>query len=150
VNVPLARRRALRRAVLYGALLLALGGVAAYFHHSPQRDLDGLVATITAVDGERRFFRHEAAVIGFHAHRGWTLTLYVGDTSRFAPADFLVLRRLDGVLDGELLTNGDAAQQSMRAVRLEGASLDAYLATCGLDLSGLDALHQRRLAAAGK
>lgn len=147
MNVPARPRpRALQRVALYGALLLALAGGAAWLQPSPQRDLDRLVGVVSRA--ERGMFFHDgSAAIGFHIDRGWTLTIYVGDVARFAPADFLVLRRLDGRLDGELLVHG---RDAMIATALQGAALDAYLERSGLDLTGLDALHQRRVAAAGK
>jgi hypothetical protein len=123
---------------LYPLLILAGSCSLAAVHRDPQDDVDDLVLTIR--DAERRlFYRAGAANVGLFPGRGWTLTVYVGDTRRYGPGTFLVLTRLDGRLAGELLSEPYGESGAMGRAALSGTSLDVYLRRAGLDLSGLDA-----------
>jgi hypothetical protein len=86
------------------------------------------------------FLREGGASIGVFPGRGWTLTVFVGDTARYEPASFLVIKRLDGALVGELLAPppGEGEATHFRQLDLNGAALAAYLGRAQLDLAALD------------
>lgn len=127
------------RAWLYPLALLGASCTLAALEPDPQGDLDGLVAKVMADDGDANFFRHEQAVVGLFPGRGWTLTLFVGRTRRFAPAGYLVLTRIDGALRAELLSARFGRPGPIEEAALVAGPLEAYLARAALDLRGLDA-----------
>jgi hypothetical protein len=119
----------------------------AALERDPQDDVNGLAAAVDG-GGTRGLFRHERAALGVFPRRGWTLTLYVGDTRRFAPGTFLVLTRVDGHLTGELiLDHVDGRAGTLEQVALTSGALDTYLARAALDLRGLDRAVSARFAA---
>lgn len=123
---------------VYPLLILAASCSLAAAQRDPQDDVDDLVATMR--DTERQlFYRAGGANVGLFPGRGWTLTVYVGDTRRYGPGTFLVLTRLDGRLAGELLTDSRGGSGVMEQAALSGTTLDVYLRRAGLDLAGLDA-----------
>lgn len=149
---PSPRRRVPRRAWLY-PLLLVLGACwVGSLRRDPQDDLDALVARLHTCDRDARFQPLSGGAVGVLGARGWTLTLYVGDTSRYAPATFLYLTRIDSVLQGELLADGPADGGGFRQQDLQGAALAEYLARADLDLTALDHVVSTRWGApeAGK
>lgn len=123
---------------LYPVLVLAASCSLAAAQRDPQDDLDDLVVDLRRT--ERPGFRRAGgANIGLFPGRGWTLTMYVGDTRRYGPGAFLVLTKLDGRLTGELLGEPGDDPGALSQVALSGAALEVYLRRSGLDLSGLDA-----------
>lgn len=123
---------------IYPLLILAGSCSLAAAQRDPQDDVDDLVVTMR--ESERRlFYRAGGANVGLFPGRGWTLTVYVGDTRRYGPGTFLVLTRLDGRLAGELLTDPRGESGVMGQAALSGTTLDVYLRRAGLDVSGLDA-----------
>ncbi len=135
------------RTWVYPFLLMGASCTLAALERDPQDDVNGLTAVVDA-GGSRGFFRHERAALGVFPRRGWTLTLYVGDTRRFAPGTFLVLTRVDGHLTGELILDGvDGTPGPLEQIALTGGGLDTYLARAALDLRGLDRAVSARFGA---
>lgn len=128
---------------IYPLLVLAASCSLAAAQRDPQDDLDDLVIAVRA--SERGFYREGGANIGVFTGRGWTLTMYVGDTRRYGPGTFLVLTKLDGQLGGELLTMPAADSGAILGQALAGPDLDLYLRRTGLDLTGLEAALQARV-----
>lgn len=126
------------RAWAFPLLLVAASCALAALERDPQDDVDGLVALAARDTRGRSFYHHEKAALGVLGDRGWTLTLYVGDTRRFAPAVYLVLTRVDGHLRGELILDEVRPTGRIDQVELGPQALEAYLARATLDLRGLD------------
>lgn len=126
------------RAWVYPFLLMGASCTLAALERDPQDDLDGLVSVVSASSSKRSFYRHERAAIGVFPGRGWTLTLYVGDTRRFAPGTYLVLTRIDGQLSGELILEEVRDFGPLEQMALPPGTLEPYLARAALDLRGLD------------
>jgi hypothetical protein len=121
---------------VYPLLILAASCTLAATQRDPQDDVDDLATVVR--DSAQLFHRCDGANIGLFPGRGWTLTVYVGDTRRYGPGSFLVLTKVDGRLGGELMSM-PAASGPMTTVALTGTTLDVYLRRAGLDLTGLDA-----------
>lgn len=135
------------RTWLYPLLLMGASCTLAALERDPQDDLDRVVALVDDGGGQGSFFRHERAVVGVFPRRGWTLTLYVGDTRRYAPGTYVVLSRIDGRLTGELILDEVREFGPLEQVTLDAAGLDAYLARSALDLRGLDGAVRARFGA---
>jgi len=99
--------------------------------------VDEIAALVAADDGRQVVYQNEGAFFSAFPERGYTLTLYVGSDERFAPAQFLVLSRVDGVGEGQLMIPNPGGERSASET-FRGAALDAYLARVELDLSALD------------
>lgn len=137
------------RVWVYPVVLLGASCTLAALERDPQDDLDGLVAVVERGAERGLFFRHERAALGVFPRRGWTLTLYVGDTRRFAPGTYLVLTRIDGRLSGELILEEVGEPGPLDQETLSPDRLDAYLARSALDLRGLDGVAAARFGAPG-
>ena len=135
------------RTWVYPFLLMGASCTLAALERDPQDDVDGLVAVVDD-GGAGGFFRHERAALGVFPGRGWTLTLYVGDTRRFAPGTYVVLTRVDGHLRGELILDAvDGTSGPLEQTALTGVGLDTYLTRAGLDLRDLDRAVSARFGA---
>jgi len=122
---------------LYVLLLVAGFGLTfALLQREPQTDVDHLAQQVLDSPEPLAFYRYGGASLGLYGRRGYSLSLYVGDTSRFS-CRFLVLTRFDGQLHGELMRTQGREGVSM----LDGARLEAYLRRCQLDLSAIDRAH---------
>jgi hypothetical protein len=130
--------------IVYTLLLAGGAAVLASLRRDPQRDLDHLTARVRDDATGARFFRADSAAVGLLPGHGWTATLWVGDQRGLAPADFLVLTRMDGALTGELLLDGPGGGH-MGSIVLRGPELAAYLDRGGLAVGGLDAACLARL-----
>lgn len=131
-------RSAWRRIPAYGALLvLGLLGTSAALARDPQTEVDTLAELVIERPVGRVFYRYRGASLGLYGDHGYSLTVFVGRTERFAPAKFLIVSRLDGRLQAELLNHHGVAG----VARISGARLDAYLKRCRLDLSGIERAH---------
>lgn len=141
------RRRDAWRPWLYPLILLTASGTLAALERDPQHEVDG-VAEVALQADDGLFFRHEAAALGMLPGHGWTLTVYVKDTRRFAPASFLVVTRLGERLRGELILDEVGPGGELCSEPLEGAGLDRYLNRSLLDLRSIERTFQARYAVA--
>lgn len=153
-DAPRPRRKvpALRLA-LY-ALLLAAGLPAALWSgrpNDPTVDIAALVEA-TRTPGPSSY-RSEGASLFLAGEHGWTLCVYTGSAPRYR-ADFLVVRRQEGVLSVELITDPRAAghvatapQTAMTEVHLAGQAAVEYLARVELSVAPFDALVGRAAVA---
>jgi hypothetical protein len=113
----------------------------------PAVDIAG-VLTAAAAPG-RTTYRSGAASLFLNGGRGWTLSVYTGAAARFE-ADFVVVRRFDGVLTVDLLLDPRAAGHvsaeeftGMPELRLAGPEAVAYLARVGIAPASFDAVAGR-------
>ncbi|MCO5166060.1 MAG: hypothetical protein M9894_06795 [Planctomycetes bacterium] len=143
---PAPRPRVVWRTWLYPIVLLAASGSLAALERDPQHEVDA-VAQVAARAEEGLFFHHEAAALGMLPGHGWTLTVYVGDLRRFAPAKFLVVSKVDGRLRGEMILDGVTPGGALRTAALEGTALDRYLNHAMLDLREVDRAFKAGFAA---
>lgn len=76
--------------------------------------------------------------------RGYVLTLFVGDSERCDPAEYLTLRRLDDDVFLELMIPTSATQG--KETLLQGAELDRFLGRVGISRVGVEDALRRRFA----
>lgn len=121
-------------------VILALGVTwgASRDPFDPTDDIDELLAKVHQSSGAKGLYRVGIATAGFYPGHGYSLTLYVGGSARFAPARFLIVSRIDGVRTGELMIR--VGPGGVR--RIQGAELDAYLRAARLDLAPLEAAYR--------
>lgn len=133
------RSGAIRRLPLY-LLVILIGGPAAYYFslRNPQVEINRLAAKVESLEPRQVFYRYKGASVGLYPSRGYSLTVYVGDTGRFAPAQFLILSRIDGKAQGELMNTEGAAGVSL----LTGGRLEAYLKRCELDVTPIERAYE--------
>lgn len=111
----------------------------------PAVDIAALLGSTASVPGQSSY-RSGGAALFLTGDRGWTLSLYTGTTPRFE-ADFVVVRRFDGVLTVDLILDpraaghvAAAARTAMPEVRLAGQAALEFLARAQLDVHPFDAL----------
>lgn len=134
------------RLALY-ALLLAAGLPAALRSgrpNDPTVDIAGLVEA-TRTPG-RTNFRSDGASLFLSSEHGWTLSVYTGSAPRYQ-ADFVVVRRMDGALSVDLISDprasghvATAPRTAMPEVHLTGQAAVEYLARVELSVAPFDAL----------
>ncbi len=111
--------------------------------NDPTIDIADLVVA-TATTGPSSSYRSGGASLLLTGH-GWTLSVYTGAAPRYQ-ADFLVVRRVDGALSLDLITDprarGHVAMQRtpMPEVHLAGQAAAEYLARVELVVTPFDTL----------
>lgn len=113
----------------------------------PAVDLAALAAT--AAQPGRVAYRSGGASLLLTPGHGWTLSVYTGTAPRYR-ADFLIVRRHDGTLSVDLVTDPRAAghvateeRTAMPEVHLAGQAALDYLARVELVVTPFDALAGR-------
>lgn len=129
-------RRAARRAWVYGLLLVTGGALAGRTgRQDPQAQLEDVSAAALADGGRLRSYQRGQAALNLLPGRGWTLVLHVGRAPRFVPTRYVVLARVDGQLELELMRGAGVEGTTT----LGGAAIGDYLARTGIDLDPVDA-----------
>jgi hypothetical protein len=131
------RRRWRARALIYTVLLLALGLVASLFRGSPQEEAAHLLKMAYAAKGEKLAFSHGGGYLGFLPGHGYVLTLHVGGSAKFEPAEYLTLRRLGTRTLVEIMIASDDKSTGGERV-LTPQEAEIYLARTNLSFQDLD------------
>lgn len=119
--------------------------------NDPAVDIAALVEA-TRTPG-RSSYRSDGACLFLAGEHGWTLSVYTGSAPRYQ-ADFLVVRRQDGALSVDLISDPRAAghvattsRTAMPEVHLAGQAAVEYLARVDLSVIPFDALVGRAAVA---
>ncbi len=142
------RRWGVRGLVLGGALLgaLALGAAPRI-----EGEVEDLAAAVEASEGAHLRYRLPATLgglrpsqtfLGFFPGHGYALTAYVGADARFAPAQFLIVSRVDGAIRSELILPPLGPGHPSRGQDLRGPQAEAYLRRAGLSLEPIERVYR--------
>ncbi len=150
LTIPAGKRRGPPRSRLACyAIALAVALPLAWRSGRPNDPAVDIAALVeVAATGSRSSFRSGGASLFVTSH-GWTLSVYTGAARRYE-ADFLVVRRQDGALSVDLITDPQAAghvatarRTAMPEVHLAGRAAAEYLAKVELEVDPFDALAGR-------
>lgn len=126
------------RAVVLGCLLCSLSAAWA-LDPAPDQRLAGLMSRLATSGPDRLFVSGDKASLGLLGGRGYVLTLYVGNRRSYAPAEYLIVTRVDDRRFGELMPPPDPSGAITASIPLSPAELDRYLDRTGLVLDDLEA-----------
>lgn len=135
-------------ALVFSAAIVA---TLLYFHETPASRLADLVSAVNEAGGTKRVFLSDGGFLTVFPQRGYVLTLYVGDSERCRPAQYLTLRRMDDEVLVDLMiptTGGPGADEGGGEQQLRGADLDRYLARVGISRRGFERTLERHYSAA--
>lgn len=122
---------------IYGVLLvLGVGLTLRHFDRTPQSRLAGILSAVEAAGGAERVFTKDGAFLAVFPQRGYVLTLFVGDSERCAPAQYMTLRRMDQTTLLELMIPTSATRGA--ETRLEGPAMEQWLSRVGISRSGVE------------
>ena len=141
------RRKQQRGWALVVGLFLLAGGIAGarLWPVDPHASYLALVEQVEGEAGQQLMHRRGPAFVAFLPNHGYHLSLFVGDSSRFAPTNYIVVNRVDDDLSIDLMEG--VGEESVRVLR--GEARQAWLDELAFDLAPLDALFERRFTSAG-
>jgi len=135
-----------KRLWIYVVTLSAgVAATLAYFDASPESRLAGLLAAVDASAGRKRVFQNDGGYLAVFPQRGYVLTLFVGDSQRFDPVQYMTLRRVDDEVSVELIIPSSATSGSETSLR--GAELQRFLTRVGISQRGVERTLERNYTA---